>query len=151
MSAPRSDADLILSFRVPRAPMEVFDAVNRVDAWWIGEVTGAFDRVGARFTYEYKPYHRTVQEVIDLVPGKRIVWMVLESAIHFVEHKEEWKGTRIIFEISEKDGETEVRFTHAGLTPKPACFGNCSAGWEHYIGKSLPALIRTGVGVDPKF
>ena len=151
MSIPRSDADLTLSFRVPRSPMEVYDSINRVDAWWIGEVEGTFDTEGSVFTYEYKPYHRTVQQVVELVPGRRVVWKVLESAIHFVENGEEWKGTSILFEIAEKDGETEVRFTHAGLTPKLACFGNCSAGWEHYVGKSLPALILTGEGVDPKF
>jgi hypothetical protein len=143
--------DLTLSFQVPRSPLEVYRAINRVDAWWIGEVAGSFDAEGAVFTYEYKPYHRTVQEVVQLVPGERIVWKVLESSISFVDEKEEWKGTRLVFELTEKDGGTEVRFTHLGLTPKLACYGNCSAGWNHYVEKSLPSLILTGEGIDPKF
>jgi hypothetical protein len=134
-------ADLTLSFRVPQNPMEVFEAINRVGEWWIDAV----------FTYEYKPYHRTVQQVVELVPGKRVVWKVLESSINFVEDKEEWKDTLLVFDIADKGGETEVRFTHAGLTPKLACYGNCSAGWNHYIEKSLPSLIVTGEGIDPKF
>ena len=131
--------------------MEVFDAINRVSGWWIGEIEGTYHAEGAVFTYQYQPYHRTVQQVVQLVPGKRIVWKVLESSIHFVEDEAEWKGTTIIFEIEEKDGETEVRFTHMGLTPKLQCYGNCSAGWHHYVETSLPSLLLTGHGVDPKF
>jgi hypothetical protein len=143
--------DLTLSFRVPRGAREVFDAINRVDAWWIGQVEGSFDTEGAEFTYAYEPYHRTVQRVTQLVPGKRIAWEVLESAIRFVDDGEEWKGTQITFDIAEKDGETEVLFKHTGLTPKLACFENCKAGWAHYVETSLPRLILTGQGVDPKF
>lgn len=148
---PAESADLTLSFRVPRGAREVFDAINRVDAWWIGDVKGSFDFVGAEFTYAYEPYHRTVQRVTELVPGKRIAWEVLESAIRFVEDGEEWKGTAIVFDLAERDGGTEVRFTHRGLTPRLACFDNCRAGWNHYVEKSLPGLIMTGTGVDPKF
>ena len=86
-------ASLTLSFRVPRSPMEVFDTINRVSDWWIGEIEGNSDAEGAVFTYQYKPYHRTVQQVVQLVPGKRIVWKVLESSIHFVKDEAEWKDT----------------------------------------------------------
>ena len=151
MTDSKPAADLTLSFRVPQSPMEVFDAINRVSDWWIGEIEGKANAVGAVFTYEYKPYHRTVQQVVELVPGKRIVWKVLESSIEFVKDKAEWKGTTIVFEIAGKGGETEVRFTHMGLTPKLECYGGCSGGWQHYVEKSLPSLLLTGQGVDPKF
>lgn len=144
-------ASLTLSFRVPRSPMEVFDTINRVSDWWIGEFEGTSHAEGAVFTYQYKPYHRTVQQVVQLVPSKRIVWKVLESSIRFVEDEAEWKGTTIVFEIAEKAGETEVRFTHVGLTPKLECYGGCSSGWRHYVETSLPSLLLTGHGVDPKF
>lgn len=151
MSGAPSSSDLALTFRVPQRPMDAYQAINRVKDWWIGEVEGASHAVGAVFTYQYKPYHRTVQQVVELVPGERVVWKVLESAIHFVKHPEEWKGTTLVFDIEEKGGETEVRFTHVGLTPKLECFGNCSSGWRHYVEISLPSLIREGRGVDPKW
>lgn len=151
MTGPNPAAGLTLSFRVPRSPMEVFDAINRVQDWWIGEIEGTAHAEGAVFTYQYKPYHRTVQQVLQLVPGERIVWKVLESHIHFVKDQAEWKDTTLVFEIEEKTGETEVRFTHLGLTPKLECFGNCSSGWRHYVETSLPSLLRTGQGVDPKW
>jgi hypothetical protein len=63
----------------------------------------------------------------------------LESSIHFVKDEEEWEGTTIAFEIAEKGGETEMRFTHAGLTPKLECYGGCSSGWVHYVETASPA------------
>ncbi len=144
-------ADLRLSFTVEKSPLEVYDAILREPDWWIGENTGEYDRVGALFTYTYKDFHRTVQRVKTLVPGKLVEWEVLESSIHFVEDKEEWKGTTIRFEILEGDGKATVRFTHIGLTPKIACYTNCSAGWEFYILESLQTFIKTGTGVKPPF
>jgi hypothetical protein len=159
---PKSDADLILSFSVEQTPAQVYDAILREPEWWIGENTGEYDRVGAEFTYAYKEFHRTVQRVKTLVPNKLVEWEVLESSIHFVEDKEEWKGTTIRFEIlsgggsgvegnGDAAGKTTLRFTHIGLTPKIECYQNCSAGWEFYILESLQSLIKTGRGVTPPF
>lgn len=151
MNGSNPAADLTLSFNVPRSPREVYAAINRVKDWWIGEIEGAADSEGAKFTYQYQPYHRTVQQVVELIPAKRVAWKVVESEIHFVKEPAEWKDTTLVFEIAEKGGETEVRFTHVDLTPKLECYGNCSSGWIHFVETSLPSLIMTGQGVDPKF
>ncbi|EME56089.1 hypothetical protein [Amycolatopsis decaplanina] len=44
-----------------------------------------------------------------------------EFEYHFDLTRDETEsvGTTITFEIGEKDGETEVRFTHHGLVPEP--------------------------------
>ena len=53
----------------------------------------------------------------ELVPGEKVVWRVLDNYMNFIDDQSEWKDTEIRFELSEKDGSTEVRFTHAGLVP----------------------------------
>ena len=153
MENTKQAQDLLLSFTVEKSPLEVYDAINRVRDWWIGEFEGDdAEKVGNVFTYAYKEFHRTVQRVKTLVPGKLVEWEVLESSINFVEDKEEWKGTTLRFEILPAgDGKTEVRFTHIGLTPQIACYTNCSAGWEFYILESLQSFITTGKGVSPPF
>ena len=132
------------TFSVDQTPKQVFDAINNVRGWWSGEVEGQTEKIGAQFTYRYKDLHRTTQKITELVPGKKVVWHVTESNLNFVKDKEEWTGTDIIFEISAKDGKTEVRFTHAGLAPQIECYGNCSNAWGVLIKGNLRNLITTG-------
>ena len=90
--------------------------------------------------------HLATIRVEELIPGRRIVWRVLNNHFSFTDDQTEWKDTEIRFDISEENGATEVRFTHAGLVPSYECFDVCSNAWGFYIGDSLPNLITTGRG-----
>jgi hypothetical protein len=136
------------SFTVDQTPEEVFDAINNVRRWWSDEIDGSTDKLGAEFTYRYKDLHRTTQKITELVPGRKVVWHVLDSHINFVKDKAEWDGTDIVFEITRKHGKTELHFTHVGLLPAIECYGKCSGAWGFYINDSLRSLITTGKG-DP--
>jgi len=70
--------------------------------------------------------------------------------LSFVEDKTEWNGTKVIFDISQKDGKTEVRFTHQGLSSKQECFDACNDAWGSYIRGSLKNLITKGNGQPNK-
>ena len=136
--------DYTTSFTVNRSPDEVFDAVNNVRGWWSGEIDGRTDKLGAEFTYRYKDVHRSTQKITELVPGKKVVWHVADARLNFVKNKTEWNGTEVVFEITRKDGKTELRFTHVGLVPAFECYGDCSVAWGFYINDSLRTLITTG-------
>jgi len=146
-------SDYTATILVDQTPEETFAAINNVSEWWTGEpgVKGSTDQLNDEFTYEYLPYHYTKQKVTELVPGKKIVWLVTESNINFVEDKNEWTGTEIIFEIEKKRDKTEIRFTHVGLTPDVECYDNCSNGWNAYITGSLHQFLVEGKGVEFKF
>ncbi len=129
---------------VDRSPEEVFAAINNVRGWWSGQIDGDTDKLGAEFTYRYKDAHRTRQKVTEFVPGKKVVWRVLDSELTFVSDKSEWNGTDIVFDISKKGRQTELRFTHVGLVPRFQCYGDCSGAWGTLINKNLSKLIATG-------
>jgi activator of Hsp90 ATPase-like protein len=140
--------DYTTSFLVDGTPEQVFAAINNVRGWWSGEIDGRTDKLGAEFTYRYQDVHRSTQRITELVPGKKVVWHVLDAKINFVKDKAEWNGTDIIFEITKKGDKTELRFTHVGLVPAIECYGKCAGAWGFYINDSLRSLITTGKG-DP--
>jgi len=134
------------AFTVEQSPDEVFAAVNNVRGWWSDEIEGNTDKLGAKFKFHYGDLHYSTQSVIFWAPGEKVVWHVLESQINFVKDKNEWTGTDIVFEITPKDGKTELRFTHVGLLPAIECYSECSDAWGFYINQSLFDLITKGKG-----
>ncbi len=131
---------------VDQTPEEAFAAINDVRGWWSGEIEGSTDKLGDVFTYRYKDVHYSKQKITELIPGKKVAWLVLDSYLSFVKDKTEWNGTKITFEVSKKDKKTEIRFTHLGLVPEYECFDACSNAWGGYIRGGLRKLITTGKG-----
>jgi Activator of Hsp90 ATPase homolog 1-like protein len=143
-----ADQNFTTTFLVEKTPEEVFKAINNVRGWWSEEIEGSTDKLGAEFKYYYRDAHRCTIKVDELVPGKKVVWHVLDNYFDFTQDKSEWKDTEISFEISRKGNTTEGRFAHVGLVPEYECFDVCSNAWGSYIKGSLQNLINTGKG-DP--
>ncbi len=135
-----------ISYLVDQTPKEAFDAINNVRGWWSGEFEGNTDKVGEEFIYRYKDIHYSKQKITELVPGKKVVWLVVDSQLNFIKEKNEWNGTKIIFEIVKKGDKTQIHFTHVGLVSKHECYDACSGAWSFIIKNSLRSLITTGKG-----
>jgi uncharacterized protein YndB with AHSA1/START domain len=144
MSASDAATDFTVTMLVDGSREEAFAAINDVRGWWSGEVEGETDRPGAEFTYRYAEVHRSTQRITEMVPGAKVVWRVVDSHLAFIVNQSEWTGTEIVFEVSDRDGRTEVRFTHRGLNPRSECFGACSSGWGALLTGNLRGLIATG-------
>jgi hypothetical protein len=145
--APAGNASFTAAFSVDQTPGEVFHAINNVRGWWSEAIEGGTGKAGDEFTYRYQDAHRCRIKVTELVPGERVAWRVLDNYFDFTQDKGEWKDTEIRFDISARDGKTEIRFTHLGLVPAGECFDVCSNSWDFYLYTSLRALIRTGQGL----
>jgi hypothetical protein len=142
MAAP----DFTTTLFVNETPSEVFDAVNNVRGWWQGEIEGSTGKPGDEFTYRMADIHFSKQRIIEMIPGKKVVWLVTDSQLNFLENKSEWTGTKISFDIAEINNKTQLRFTHQGLVPDFECYGACSYGWSKLIQESLKSLITVGEG-----
>lgn len=138
--------NLTWTFAVDTAPRNAYDAINNVRGWWSATVTGATDRLGAEFSYWVPGVHYAKFRVTQLVPGRKVSWLVLDSWLGFPSDKEEWNGTTVSFDITEVDGRTQVRFTHHGLVPEVECYDVCWVAWGGYVTNSLRELITTGTG-----
>ena len=62
-----------------------------------------------------------------------------------VEGHDEWVGTKITFDLTHKDDETVVLFTHADWREPVEFMAHCSARWAYFL-LSLKSYLETGKG-----
>lgn len=138
--------DFTTTILVDNSAAEVFNAINNVRGWWSEEIEGTTDKVNEVWNYHYQDVHRCKIKITELVPDKKVVWQVMDNYFSFTEDKEEWKGNKIVFDITAKRDQTHLTFTQVGLVPEYECFDICENAWNTYIQKSLFSLITTGKG-----
>lgn len=138
--------NFITTISVDQSPEEAFAAINNPRGWWSENIEGSTAKLGDEWTYRYKDVHRSTMKVTEMVPNKKVVWLVVDNYFDFTEDKTEWKNTKIIFEISRQGKNTDIRFTHEGLVSAYECYEVCSNAWGSYVNGSLCSLIATGKG-----
>jgi len=134
------------SYLVDQSPREAFDAFNNVRGWWTENLEGDTRKLDDEFDVRFGDVHYSRQKLIEVIPDTKVVWLVTDSKLNFIEDKSEWTNTKIIFEVARQGNQTQVRFTHLGLVPQGECYGACSNAWSDYINNSLRKLITTGKG-----
>jgi len=139
--------DFTMVLSTDKTPKEVFAAVTNVRGWWSAKLVGNSAKKNDVFEFRYEDMHYSKQKLVEVVPNKKVVWLVTDSTLTFVKKaRDEWTGTKVSFEIEPKGKKTQVTFTHHGLVPQVECFEACSEGWSHYLKNSLLKLINTGKG-----
>jgi hypothetical protein len=141
-----NNQDFTTTILVDQSPAEVFKAINNPRAWWSEDITGNPDKLNDEWTYRFEDNHRSKMKTIEMIPDKKVVWLVEENYFKFTKDKSEWTGNKITFEVSKASGKTQLTFTQIGLVPGYECFNVCSGAWIGFIQKSLQSLITTGKG-----
>ncbi len=120
---------------------------NSIPNWWTEMFEGASNEQGQSFTIRFGTNIFKTLTVEELAPNKKVVWNVTDSIIDIPELKKqtEWINTKIIWEISSNDNQTELYLTHFGLTPQVECFTICENGWHNFT-DSLTEFVTTGIG-----
>ena len=120
---------------VDETPEKVFNAVTDPRKWWSEEIEGSTTKLNDEFNYHFKDVHRSKMKLIEVIPNKKVVWLVMDNYFQFTKDKNEWK-----------DNKTQLQFTQVGLVPEYECFDICRDAWSNYIKNSLRSLITTGKG-----
>ena len=140
---------------VDQTPEEVFNAVRNVRGWWSGyyseEIKGDTEKLNDEFSFRAGGgAHYSRQKLIEVIPNKKVVWLVTDSKLDFLEKKDEWTGTKVVFDISTKANKTQLVFTHDGLMPEIECYNSCAPAWSQYLHNKLLPLIKSGNGNTDK-
>jgi hypothetical protein len=137
---------LTLNFSAKISAEEAQRKISQVPEWWGVGFEGSAQQQGDHFIVKMGPEAWFNCTVTELVPGKKLVWTVDECHMPWYTDKQEWTNTRMIFGLNEKEGITQLQFTHEGLTPDVECYKDCKPGWTHWITRSLHTYFTTGKG-----
>ena len=134
------------SFTSNVAPKVAFENILKVNDWWTSSFKGSARNVNDEFNVTFGK--TTVDfKVIKSVPYKKLVWQVTDCYLDWLKNKTEWKGTSIVWNISDKNNITKIEMTHVGLVPGIECYKDCESGWNQFVGESLQSLITNGKGI----
>lgn len=138
--------NLTITISAGSDPMKAFEAINNVRGWWTENLEGSTENLGDEFVVRFGDVHYSKQKLVEMVPGKKVVWLVTDSRLNFIKQQDEWTDTKVSFDIADHGGKTEITFTHVGLVPSVECYDGCSGAWQQFVGGSLAKLVTEGKG-----
>lgn len=124
---------------------EVLKKISQVDLWWAKNFSGSAEKLNDQFTVRFGKTFVDFK-ISELVPGKKVVWKVLDCYLEWINDKKEWNGTEVVFELSSDKNKTKIDFTHVGLVPEVECYKDCEVGWTKHLTVGLAAFINEGKG-----
>jgi hypothetical protein len=103
-----------VAIEVAKSPNDVFNhVIHDVSKFWPEEFEGESTKLNDEFVFRSGDTHYSKNKVIELVPDKKVVWLVTDS-IRKTDNFE-WTGTKMIFELTPKGGSTLLKFTYDGV------------------------------------
>jgi hypothetical protein len=121
------------------SPIDVCQALTTVEGlsgWWTTNTQGDSKIDGVlQFRFDAGGFD---MNVLELDPARRVLWQV-------VAEPEEWIGTKVSFDIGQKDDWTIVLFKHQGWKEPVEFMHHCSTKWAVFL-LSLKSLLETGKG-----
>jgi hypothetical protein len=126
-----ANPDYTATIEVAKSPRDVYRCLTEnVANWWGGkDLEGSARQVNDEFTIHHPGAHYSKQIVVELIPDKRVAWLVQESYLNWLKRDpHEWTSTKIVYELAGRGDITVLHFTHQGLTPDKESYERCSQG-----------------------
>jgi uncharacterized protein YndB with AHSA1/START domain len=137
-------ADILHRVGIKSSLDDVYKALATRDgaaAWWTTNTQGE-GKVGGVLKFRFSAGGAEIggfdMRVLELQPGKRVLWQVIEGP-------DEWIGTKISFDLKQSGEHAIVLFKHQGWKEPVEFMHHCSTKWAIYL-MSLKSLLETGKG-----
>ena len=124
---------------------ETMEKIAQVNLWWAKNFKGKAGKLKDGFSVHFGQTYVNFS-ISEVVPNKKVIWLVTDCNLHWIKDKKEWKNTEAIWTLAEKGGKTQIDFVHKGLNPDSECYEACEPGWTHHLKDSLLKLIDEGQG-----
>src|SRR5882672_5195041 len=133
------------SLIVKASAKEAQKKISQVNLWWAKNFEGKAAKLNDEFSVNFGDTYVNFR-ISEVIPDKKIIWLVTDCNLHWIKDKKEWKNTEVIWNLTEKGEKTTIDFVHRGLTPDSECYESCKPGWTHHLEDSLLKLINEGKG-----
>lgn len=115
-------ADIVHGIEVAAAQGALYPLISSgqgFQAWWAEDVVVTPDGAVELGFFGRATVYRV--KALTLEPDRRAVWEC--------ETGQEWRGTRLVFELEPRNAGTRVVFTHGGWAKASEFFVSCNTTW----------------------
>lgn len=133
-------ANLRHNLTIEASAKQVYDAITLEEGlrgWWTNEAT-AKPEEGNINHFIFGDEYFNKMKIVNLNSPSIVQW-------ECVDGDKEWIGTKLSFELEEKEGTTFLRFSHLNWAEESEFFGFCNHHWGRFL-DSLKSLCETGKG-----
>ncbi len=81
------EQDYTVSITVNATAQEAFNSINSVSKWWTENLEGSSQKLNDEFTVRFGDVHYSKQNLVEVVPDKKVVWLVTDSKLNFLKDK----------------------------------------------------------------
>ena len=125
----KQQQDFSLSLTVKASAKETMKMISQVDSWWAKNFKGQASKLNDEFSVYFGDTFVNFR-ISEVIPDKKIIWLVTDCNLHWIKDKKEWNDTEVIWTLTEKDGTAEMDSGHKGLTTESACYESCKPGMD---------------------
>lgn len=106
-------ANYTVAIQVAKSPAAVFShLIHDISKFWPEEFEGKSTQLNDEFIFRTGDGHYSKNRIVELVPGKKVTWLVTESMRR--SDNFDWTGSRMIFELTPGESSTLLEFTYDG-------------------------------------
>ena len=132
--------DILHKVDVKSSLNETYKALTTLEGlagWWTTTTQGN-PNAGGTIAFRFGPLGGFDMKVLELEPGRRVLWQVVDGP-------DEWRGTKVSFELRGDGDFTTVLFKHQGWKEPVEFMHHCSTKWATYL-LSMKSMLEGGQG-----
>jgi uncharacterized protein YndB with AHSA1/START domain len=132
--------DILHRVGIKASTQDVYKALATIDGlagWWTSTTRGD-SKVSGEIHFQFGDRGFFGVKVLELVPGKRVLWEVVKGP-------DKWVGTKIGFELKQEGAQATVLFKHQDWSEPSEFMHHCSTKWATFL-MSMKSFVELGKG-----